>query len=81
MTNGEWHEHPLYLFSHVSLDRPSIGLLYGQKVPVGVISVDIGGSNSGKPTIIWRTDTGGIHSMVVPDEGIIPVVVAMRLSC
>jgi len=55
----------------------SIGKLMGETVPSNVLRIDIW-DQPGK--IVWFT-RGGRHEMDFPHDDIMPVIVAMRMSC
>lgn len=51
----------------------------GERVPCNVRHVDVW-EKKGK--ITWRTKSGGYHEMDWPADGdVMPVIIAMRISC
>jgi len=72
--------HP-YVYDAAYTDTPrSIGSLMGVTVPVNVAHVDIWAT---KGKIVWRNKgSGKFHEMEWPADGdVMPVIVAMRISC
>jgi len=60
-------------------ENRSIGKLMDVPVPVNVAHLNVW---TGHGKIEWRTRTGGRHEMEWPADGdIMPIIVAMRMSC